>query len=359
MTGVELVGVTHHIGDVRVLDDLSLRIVPGELFALVGPSGCGKTTVLRLIAGLARPTTGSVLLDGRPVDALEPWRNGVGMVFQDEALYEHLDVTGNLAFPWRAAGTGRGAAEEEANRTAARLGIRGLLDRMPPTLSGGERGMVAAGRAVSRDLRVLVLDEPLAKADAGIRRRFRSEIRRLHDEEGVTTVLATNDWDEAAIADRVAIIDAGRLHQVGPPRELFDHPADTFVAGFAGSASINLIPAAVEREGGASWLRVGPDRIRLPRAVGPGRVVAGIRPHHLAPAGPSTPFDHCLHVTVGLVSYEGSRSFVRFGLGSAGSAAYSAVAGPDLRLHPGDRFELEVDVERIHLFDAESGLALG
>jgi ABC-type sugar transport system ATPase subunit len=358
MVGVELVGVTHQIGGERVLEDLSLLIAPGELFALVGPSGCGKTTVLRLIAGLALPTAGAVLIDGRPVDGIEPWRNGVGMVFQNEALYEHLDVAGNLAFPRRVGGTGRGDAEEEADRTAGRLGIRSLLDRMPPTLSGGERGMVAAGRAVSRDLRVLVLDEPLAKADARIRRRFRAEIRRLHADQGVTTVLATNDWDEAAIADRVAILDAGRLHQVGSPRELFEHPADTFVAGFAGAVPMNLIPAAVERERGDSWLRMGSDRIRLPRRIRPGRVVAGIRPHHLTPAGPSSSFDHCLHVTVGLVSYEGSRSFVRFGLGAAGSAAFSAVAGSELRLHPGDPLELEVDIGRVHLFDPDSGQAL-
>ena len=358
MPRVEVRDVTVRLEGRTVLDGLSLEIEDGELFSLVGPSGCGKTTVLRAVAGLVVPESGEISIGGSRVDPAQPWKNRVGMVFQDEALYEHFTVSGNLAFPALATGSRRAEAESGARRLAGRLGIRRLLRRSPRTLSTGERGMVAAGRALGRDISVLVLDEPLAKADRQVRNRFRAEVRRLHDTEGLTTLLATNDWEEAAaISDRVAVLDEGRVHQVGAPLDLYSQPADLFVAGYAGLVPINVLPATVEPGERGAQLRVGSDVIRLDRPTRAGHVLAGIRPEHLAPSGPGTAFDRCLHVTVGLVEDAGSRWFVHFGLGEVGSAAVTASLDRPVAAHPGDRLELAV-TGPIHLFEPDTGLAL-
>lgn len=359
MPEVELRDVTVRLSGSTVLDGLSLEVEQGELFSLVGPSGCGKTTVLRLVAGLLSPQSGTVTVGGRPVSASEPWRNRVGMVFQDEALYEHFTVSGNLAFPGIATGLTRAVAERGASRLAGRLGIRRLLFRKPSTLSSGERGMVAAGRALGRDLSVLVLDEPLAKADRQVRTRFRSEVRRLHDTEGLTTLLATNDWEEAAaISDRIAVLDAGRLHQVGTPVALYASPVDLFVAGFAGLNPMNIMPGTVEAgDGGSARVSIGSDRILLDRAARAGRVLVGIRPEHLSRSRPDVPFERCLHGTVGLVEDAGSRWFVHFGLGEVGSAAFTASLDTPAPVSPGDKIEFAV-TGRIHLFDPDTGRAL-
>lgn len=359
MPEVELRDVTVRLSGNSVLDRLSLRVEDGELFSLVGPSGCGKTTVLRVVAGLVAPDAGSVIIGGRKVDSSQPWRNRVGMVFQDEALYEHFTVSGNLAFPALAAGLSRSVAEQGASRLAGRLGIRRLLRRRPTTLSGGERGMVAAGRALGRDLSVLVLDEPLAKADRQVRLRFRSEVRRLHDTEGLTTLLATNDWEEAAaISDRISILDAGRVHQVGAPVDLYAAPEDLFVASFAGMVPMNIMPGMVEHEaGGATRVTIGSDRITLDRPARPGRVLVGIRPEHLSRSRPGAPFERCLHVTIGLVEDAGSRWFVHFGLGDTGSAAFTASLDGPAAASAGDRIELQV-TGPVHLFDPDTGRAI-
>lgn len=361
MAGIELRGVTKVTDGVTILDHLDLAIADGEILAVIGPSGSGKTTLLRLIAGLERPTSGEVSIGGREVDTHQPWSNRVAMSFQDDALYEHLNVGGNLAFPLRIAGTKKSVAGDTIRRRLGPTGVEQLWSRLPGTLSGGERGLVATTRAITRgEVAAILLDEPLARADPRMRSRFRGEVRRVHSETGVTTVLATNDQEEAlALGQRVAVIDGGRLQQVAEPWELYRHPANVVVAGFVGSPPMNLFPAVLRSGGDGWWAEVGSDRLRLegepPVSLEDQRVVVGLHPAELTEATPSTPFERVLHVTVGAVEPTGRVLVVRFGLGSVGSVAYAYEAPPDRRVEPGDRRELTWTLGRLRLFSADSG----
>lgn len=348
MATVELRKVALVVGDRALVDDVDLLVPSGSLAVVVGPSGCGKTSLLRLVAGLTVPTSGEVLIDGRPVDHKTLSANRVSMAFQDDPLYEHLDVSANLGFALRVRRVDRDEVERRTRDTAGRVGIHRLLGRRPATLSGGERSRVAIGRAlVPEETRVLLLDEPLARADRRMRLRFRREIRRVHEEAGVTTILATNDQEEAlAVADLLVVMDAGRVRQAGAPRQVLEDPADLEVAGFVGDPPMNLFPAEVE--GGE--LVVGNDRLRLRVEAPAGRVVAGIRPEHLRLAGPATPFDRVLHVTAGPVEDTGRVAVVHFGLGAVGSVAYSLLVDSAAGIEPGQRLELTWDPDRLRLF---------
>lgn len=364
MASVEFRGVSLRKGDRLLLDGIDLRISPGELFAVIGPSGSGKTSLVRLIAGLERPTTGTVSVGGRRVDSRVPARNRVGMVFESDALYEHLDVAHNLMFPSEMQGAMAATARDRAASEARRVGLRRLWRRRPDTLSAGERGLVATGRALAREpLSVLLLDEPLATADTRLRNRFRAELRRLHDDTDLTTVLATNDQAEAlALADRVAVLDAGRIHQIADPSTLVDRPVDIMVAGFVGSPGMNLVPVTVEGGGGEAWLAIGADRWRVPAPLDPGlvgrRLLWGVRAHEWRIAHGDDPFEACLHVTVALVERLGATSLVHVGLGGAAAPAFVVAVDGDVHRSPGDRLEVAVTPRRIRLFDPASGSAV-
>ncbi|GAB2497956.1 ABC transporter ATP-binding protein [Streptosporangium sandarakinum] len=230
-------------GGVRALDSLDLEIGEGEFFALLGPSGCGKTTLLRTIAGLETPTSGSVVIGGTDVTALPPGRRDVAMVFQDYALFPHMDVTDNISYPLRIRKVPRDRRRARAAEVAGRLSLTELLGRRPGQLSGGQQQRVALARAIACHPRAFLFDEPLSNLDARLRLEARTFLKRLQDELGVTTVFVTHDQGEAlALAHRIAVMDAGRVAQVGTPTEVFHRPATTFVASFIGSTPMNLLP---------------------------------------------------------------------------------------------------------------------
>ncbi len=232
-------------GGVEVVRGIDLEIADGELVTLVGPSGCGKSTLLNLIAGFERPTSGHVRIDGVIVDDLGPRERGVAMVFQSYALYPHMSVRENIGFPLDVAGEKRPEIERRVREMAERLGLDRLLDRKPRELSGGQRQRVALGRALVRRPALCLLDEPLSNLDAKLRGQMRAEIRKLHDDLGATFVYVTHDQTEAmTLSDRVVVLDRGAVQQIGPPPEVYDCPANTFVAGFIGAPPINLVAPA-------------------------------------------------------------------------------------------------------------------
>ncbi|MBO2450860.1 ABC transporter ATP-binding protein [Actinomadura barringtoniae] len=233
-------------GGVRALDALDLEIADGEFFALLGPSGCGKSTLLRTIAGLEEATEGSVRLGDEDVTRTPPGRRNVGMVFQDYALFPHMTVTDNIAYPLRIKKASRPERHKAAAEVAGELGLDGLLGRRPGELSGGQQQRVALARAMAARPQVFLLDEPLSNLDARLRLEARTFLKRLQQELGVTTVFVTHDQAEAlAMADRIAVMEAGRIRQIGTPREVFRRPANVFVASFIGSTPMNLIDAVV------------------------------------------------------------------------------------------------------------------
>ncbi|GII51806.1 sn-glycerol-3-phosphate import ATP-binding protein UgpC [Planotetraspora thailandica] len=275
---ISLSGLTKEFpGGVRAIDSLDLEIADGEFFALLGPSGCGKTTLLRTIAGLEAPTSGNVSIGGVDVTGTPPGRRDVAMVFQDYALFPHMDVTANIAYPLRIKKVPRARREARAAETASRLSLSGLLARRPGQLSGGQQQRVALARAVASHPKVFLFDEPLSNLDARLRLEARTFLKRLQRELAVTTVFVTHDQGEAlALADRIAVMDAGRIVQVGTPPEVFHRPAGTFVASFIGSTPMNLLPGAAQ--GGA--LHVAGVVLPLPPGVEDGPLVYGLRPEY-------------------------------------------------------------------------------
>ena len=278
-------GIVKRHGAVTALHGVDLDIEPGEFFALLGPSGSGKTTTLRILAGLERLSAGRVLLDGEDVTDREPGERDVAMVFQSYALYPHMTVFENIAFPLRMISTPRPDVDRAVRDAAAKVHIDHLLARRPGQLSGGQQQRCALARAIVRKPRLFLLDEPLSNLDAKLRLETRVELRKLQRALGVTTVYVTHDQEEAmTIADRVAVFMEGRIVQIGRPQDIFARPATAIVAGFIGSPPMNLLPAEVR--GGT--LRVAGVDLRLDRALGPdGSVTLGVRPAALriAPTG--------------------------------------------------------------------------
>jgi putative spermidine/putrescine transport system ATP-binding protein len=240
---VEFQGLRRQFGSTVALDGLDLTARPGELLALLGPSGCGKTTALRMLAGFERPDSGQVLVDGQDITGVPAHRRGAGMVFQSYSLFPHLTAVGNVAFGMRMRGTGKAERQRRAGELLDLVGLGGLADRFPHQMSGGQQQRVALARALALEPRVLLLDEPLSALDAKVRLSLREEIRRLQQDLGITTLFVTHDQEEAlSMADRVAVLRAGRLEQVAAPAELYGRPATAFVAEFVGTMS--RIPAA-------------------------------------------------------------------------------------------------------------------
>lgn len=361
MAAIELSGVGFQRDGRRILRGIHLRIEPGTLAVVVGPSGSGKSTLLRIIAGLERPDSGSVTVAGRVVDGSPPPR--LAMVFEEDGLYEHLDVGSHLEFPSRMQRLSTFRMRAVARSAARSMHISRLWDRRPSALSGGERNMVAVARAIARDgLGVLLMDEPLARADRQVRQRFRRHLQTLHGRGGVTTVVATNDQEEAlALADLLVVLIDGTVVQVGEPLDIFENPATTHVASFIGPVPMNLFPATVVREGDSDWLSVGPDRIRLDPAVELGRrqpVIVGLHAHELIRAAPGTAFGQTLRATVSQVHDLGSRTQIRFGLGSASAGVFVMTENRPAAVRPGDRLELTWVPGRLRLFAADTGRAI-
>lgn len=315
MAGVTLRNVSKTFGGrretVTAVNDLMLEVAGGELLVLVGPSGCGKTTTLRLIAGLDRPTAGLIEIDGRVVNDIPPKDRGIGMVFQDYALYPHMTVFDNLAFGLKMRRTPRPEIRGRVTETAELLGIESLLARRPHELSGGEQQRVALGRAIVRRPRVCLFDEPLASLDVQLRASTRRELKLLQRDLGMTAVYVTHDQQEAmAMGDRIAVMKNGSLQQVGRCSDVFDRPTNRFVAGFIGSPPMNFINARLTRMNGDAVLEYGGARMALPHRLdrpikeGSMDVVAGVRPERVRLSREAKAGIHSASIPVRVVSAE-------------------------------------------------------
>jgi ABC-type sugar transport system ATPase subunit len=286
MASARFTGVSRRFDGVAALADFSLEVADGELVAVLGPSGCGKSTLLRCTAGLETPSAGEIHLGGRRIDPLPPHERDVAMVFQSYALYPHLSVRENIEFPLRMRGVAGAERRRRAEETAAMVELGPFLDRRPAALSGGQRQRVALARALVRRPALFLLDEPLSNLDARLRTSVRRSIRELQRRVGVTTLYVTHDQTEAmTLGDRVVVLEAGRIRQVGTPAEIWERPSDTFVAGFVGAPPMNLLDA--DWDGGA--LALGGRRVALPPALAaalpaPGPLRVGIRAEAFAPA---------------------------------------------------------------------------
>jgi multiple sugar transport system ATP-binding protein len=340
---VELRNVSKRFGAVEVIHGIDITVPDGAFLVLVGPSGCGKSTLLRMVAGLEPISGGTVAIGGRVVNGVPPKNRDIAMVFQNYALYPHMTVTENMSFSLRL----RRAAQDEMRRkvggSAAILGLDKLLERYPRQLSGGQRQRVAMGRAIVRDPQVFLFDEPLSNLDAKLRVHMRTEIKELHQRLKTTTIYVTHDQIEAmTLADLIVVLRDGRIEQVGTPLELYDTPANTFVAGFIGSPSMNLLPG---RAAGDGIELDGGDRLAidgLPVAQG-GPVICGIRPEDLSIADDGT---STLAFEVGVVEPTGAETMV---IGRASGAQVTAVFRERRALEPGQRLHLRPRV--VHVFD--------
>ena len=357
MASVELKGIRKSYAALDVIHGISLDITDGEFIALVGPSGCGKSTLLRMIAGLEEITDGDILIGDRVVNGMTPRERNIAMVFQSYALYPHMTVAENMGFNLKLAGQSKNVIEERVAEAARMLDLGKLLDRKPSQLSGGQRQRVAMGRAVVRNPAVFLFDEPLSNLDAKLRVQMRSEIKALHQKVGTTSIYVTHDQIEAmTLADRVVVLNHGRIEQQGTPLELYKTPANLFVAAFIGSPAMNLIEGVVDGEGDqpAARLKDGTAiRIAASRKVKRGQpVTIGLRPEHI---GSAIGGDISLTGRTVLVEPTGAQTHVVFEL--AGDQVTAVVDG-EQPVKVNTPFAATVHHERVHVFDRASGLAL-
>ena len=362
MASVSLRQVTKSFGALEVLQPLSLDIPHGEFVVLVGPSGCGKSTLLRMIAGLEDVSGGTIAIDGRIVNEIEPKDRDIAMVFQDYALYPHMTVYENMAFGLIYRGTPKADIRARVEAAAETLDIAAYLKRRPRQLSGGQRQRVAMGRAIVRNPKVFLFDEPLSNLDAKLRVQMRTEIKKLHQRVRTTVIYVTHDQIEAmTLADRIVVMRSGRVEQVGTPDAIYREPASTFVASFIGAPSMNLAPARIEESGGALLLRlteavalpVPPERAARCAAGNSRDVIVGIRPESFTWAAQDAPA--VIDIVASVVEPLGSDTLVFFELG--GHEMVSRVP-PEAVRRAGDRLRLSVDLSRMHLFDPATGRSL-
>ena len=362
MAEVKLRNVVKAYGDVRAVDDVSLTVADGEFVALVGPSGCGKTTTLNLIAGLIEQTAGEIHIGDKRVDDLDPKDRDIAMVFQNYALYPNKTVYKNLAFPLQMRRTPRAEMDRKIKDAARILDITHLLERRPRELSGGQQQRVALGRALVRDPRAFLMDEPLSNLDAKLRVQMRAELKRFHHDLKATIIYVTHDQLEAVtMADKMAVMSGGKLQQYDTPQRVFEEPVNTFVAGFVGSPAMNLVPAEVEAVGEGAivksaegWqLTLSLENARRALAAPSRKLVVGARHGTIALA--STPGAGSVPAKVYTVEPTGDITFVHARLGTA---TLVVSVPPHVRVAPNDVVHLTFDQTKLHLFDGESGMAL-
>ncbi len=352
---IEFNNVDKHYGAFHALKSIDLTIPKGQFVALVGPSGCGKSTLLRSIAGLEKITSGTLSIAGETVNDVPPRKRDLAMVFQSYALYPHMNVRDNLTYALRLKGVARAERNRSADEVAAIIGLEGLLDRKPKQLSGGQRQRVAMGRAIIRNPKAFLFDEPLSNLDAGLRVRMRKEIRSLHDRIGSTSVYVTHDQIEAmTMADHVVVMQAGVIEQQGPPMELYERPANRFVAGFIGSPAMNFVDATVTDDGGHIALDLKSKPV-LPigQAMQPGTgLIAGLRPEHIELADAAQ--TEQARLTIGAVEATGASSY----LFSDDAPELIIVTDGATPVRQGETVGFRIDPARIHLFDPQTGQAL-
>ena len=343
MASLRVENLVRRFGDTAALDGIHLRVADGTFCVVVGPSGCGKSTLLRVVAGLEDVDSGTVRIDDRDVTHASPGERDVAFVFQSYALYPHLSVRGNLEFPLRVRGVAADERERRVQEAAELLRIGELLERKPRELSGGQRQRVAIGRAVVRRPRLFLFDEPLSNLDARLRSRMRLELVELHRRLATTSLYVTHDQAEAmTLAEMVVVIDRGRIHQVGAPQEVYERPADRFVADFIGSPSMNFFEGEIRQESGRAMFTARGLSFPIEGSLPGGPATLGVRPEDLLPG--SGPFD----IQVRLVENLGSEQFV-YAQSDAGEVVYRL---PDDAKAPaaGERVTLAARAGRLHWF---------
>jgi multiple sugar transport system ATP-binding protein len=350
MATVEIRDVRKAYGAAQVLHGVSVDIQDGEFVILVGPSGCGKSTLLRMVAGLESITGGEIRIGPRVVNDVPPKERDIAMVFQNYALYPHMTVAENMAFSMRLRRAKRAEIDMRVNRAAEILGLTKLLGRYPKELSGGQRQRVAMGRAIVRDPKVFLFDEPLSNLDAKLRVAMRAEIKELHQRLRTTTVYVTHDQIEAmTMADKIVVMRDGIVEQVGAPLDLYDQPMNVFVAGFIGSPAMNLLNGRIE---GGSFVADGGLQLPLPaaRAGMTNRpAVYGLRPEHITLSDSGVP------VEVVVVEPTGSETLI---VVKGGHTELDCLFRSRILPNPGETLRIQPDTAHVHLFDAESGRRL-
>ncbi|MBL1421349.1 MAG: sn-glycerol-3-phosphate ABC transporter ATP-binding protein UgpC [Alphaproteobacteria bacterium] len=351
MAQVNIQNIEKFFGETEVLKNISLSIEDGEFLVLVGPSGCGKSTLLRMIAGLEDITVGDISIGDKVVNNLPPKERDISMVFQNYALYPHLTVAQNMGFSLMLARAPKAEQERRVNEVAVILGLTNLLERKPKQLSGGQRQRVAMGRAIVRDPKVYLFDEPLSNLDAKLRVAMRAEIKLMHQKIKTTSVYVTHDQVEAmTMANRIAVMNAGRIEQIGKPLEIYDNPKNVFVAGFIGTPSMNLLAATVDLSGNAPLAVLSAD-LSLPLPLDTDlkegqKITYGIRPEHLNIASNGAP------VKVNVIEPTGSETHLML---SFGEESLVLVARDRVALSPGEMINVAPDLSRVMIFDLESG----
>ena len=347
--GIRFQNVTKAFGNTRVVDDLSLEIADGEFVVLLGPSGCGKTTTLRMLAGLEIVTTGDIYIDEERINDVQTQHRDLAMVFQSYALYPHMTIAENIAYPLRVRKLDKQERTKRVNEVARMLEIEALLDRKPRQLSGGERQRVALARAIVREPRAYLMDEPLSNLDARLRVQMRGELKRLQHQLGTTTIYVTHDQAEAmTLATRVAVMKHGRLQQFDTPLNIYNHPANRFVAEFVGSPSMNFIDGKID--GGvfvSESIRIPADRENATR------LTIGIRPEHISVF--TRPQNGAIPATVYVTELMGNETFVFL---SVGNNRLIARAPADFRAEVESPVWLQIESDKAHFFDTQTGLSI-
>jgi ABC-type sugar transport system ATPase subunit len=359
--GLELRGVVKRFGDVTVVTQLDLQVAEGEFVVLLGESGCGKSTTLRMIAGLEEVTEGRILIGGRDVTDAAPMARDIAMVFQSYALYPHMNVAQNMSFALELARRPDSEIRAKVARAAQVLNIEHLLERKPKELSGGQRQRVAIGRAIVREPRVFLFDEPLSNLDAKLRGHMRAELALLHERLGKTTVYVTHDQIEAmTLADRIVIFDKGRIQQVGTPSEVFNQPATLFVAAFIGTPTMNLLDARFDAGSGHGHLRgegfelPAPHWLRGRLQALDQKLTVGVRPQALRVVADGA----ALTLRADVVEYLGTESQVVGHLDTPGGQRITATLPGDAHALLHQKLGLTVGTDDLHIFDNASGMAL-
>ncbi|MET4632624.1 sn-glycerol-3-phosphate ABC transporter ATP-binding protein UgpC [Kaistia defluvii] len=353
MSSIAIKGVKKAYARNAVVHGVDLEIATGEFIVILGPSGCGKSTLLRMIAGLEEISGGEIWIDGKLVNKMEPRERGCAMVFQNYALYPHMTVAENIGYALKVAGVPKAERAKRVAATAKVVGLEAFLDRRPAALSGGQRQRVAMGRAIVREPKVFLFDEPLSNLDAKLRVAMRAEIRRLHRRLGATSVFVTHDQTEAmTMGDRLVVMNGGRIEQVGTPAEVYNRPATRFVANFVGSPSMNLMEGAIDRHG--VFVYDEQRRIPLPGAIDARlvghKVTLGVRAEAARLVAPGTPGS--LPATVDFIEELGAGRVVHTDFDGLSFAV--ALSGP-ASFETGDAVGVEIDPADIHLFAADTG----
>ncbi len=347
MARVRIVGLKKYFGKVKALDGIDLEIEDGEFVVLLGPSGCGKTTLLRSISGLEKVTAGKVYFDDRDVTDLQPKDRNISMVFQSYAVWPHMKVRDNIGYPLKIKGYSKEEIEKRVEWAAELLNISELLDRYPTQLSGGQRQRVAVARAIVHEPDVLLMDEPLSNLDALLRVKMRSELKKLQERLGVTTIYVTHDQVEAmTMGDRIAVMRSGKLQQFGKASEIYHRPANVFVAGFIGSPQMNFFKVEVISEGTKIFAQG--DGFKIPLKVDPGRkdLILGIRPEHVSVG------DGDIEGTVYFVEKLMSETIIHVQIGKDSKVVVKVPGDVDFKEN--ERIRIKFDDEKIHLFDPDT-----